>query len=148
MVEKLVVCGSCGGINRLPEARPATGAKCGKCASKLFRGHPDDISGDNLGRQIDRGTLPVLVDVWAPWCGPCRTMAPAFEAAAAVLEPEVRLVKLNSDRHQATSAELGIRGIPTMILFAGGREIARVSGAMTTGEITNWVRERLPAVAS
>jgi thioredoxin 2 len=96
-----------------------------------------------LDRQVTRGTLPVLADVWAPWCGPCRMMAPAYEEAAKQLEPEVRLVKLNSDAEQATAGQLQIRGIPTMILFRHGRELARVSGAMSAGQIVSWVRGQL-----
>lgn len=139
-----VVCNNCGTVNRLPSSRPAGGAKCGKCGKPLFSGHPDDVDGATFERQVARSTLPVLVDVWAPWCGPCLSMAPAYEAAARALEPQVRLIKLNSDAEQAIAGRLGIRGIPTLILFHGAKEIARTSGAMTTGQIVGWVRERLP----
>jgi len=101
-----------------------------------------------FSRQIDQNTLPVLVDVWAPWCGPCLSMAPAYEAAARALEPDVVVLKLNSDDEQTTSANLGIRSIPTLLLFQGGRETARISGAMSTGQIVRWVRDRLPSTAS
>lgn len=141
--DRLVVCTKCSGVNRVPSTRRAEDAKCGVCHERLFTAHPDDITGAALDRQVARGTLPVLVDVWAPWCGPCRMMAPAFEAAAGELEPDMRLVKLNSDNEQQTAARLGIRGIPTMILFHGGHEIARTSGAMTAGQIVAWARGRL-----
>ncbi|TIN41764.1 MAG: thioredoxin TrxC [Mesorhizobium sp.] len=147
MQEKLVVCGKCGRVNRLPPARDAGDAKCGKCGSRLFSGHPADVDTQSFDRQVTRSSLPVVVDIWAPWCGPCKMMAPAYEAAANELEPHVRLIKLNSDNEQAVAARLGIRGIPTMILFHGGQEVARTSGAMTAGQIVRWVRDHLPAAA-
>lgn len=142
--ENLVVCSTCGGVNRLPPRRNAGGAKCGKCGKRLFSGHPEDVNGRVFDHQITRSSIPVVVDIWAPWCGPCKMMAPAYEAAANKLEPDVRLIKLNSDNEQAVSARLGIRSIPTMILFYGGREVARTSGAMTAGQIIRWVRDHLP----
>jgi thioredoxin 2 len=142
--ENLVVCTKCGVVNRVPRGRNGTDAKCGKCGAPLFSGLPQDIDGANFDRQVGRGSLPVLVDIWAPWCGPCKMMAPAYEAAARALEPNVRLVKLNSDKEQAIAARLGIRGIPTMILFHHQREIARISGAMSASQIVNWVRNQVP----
>ncbi|AZO41795.1 thioredoxin TrxC [Mesorhizobium sp. M7D.F.Ca.US.005.01.1.1] len=146
--QNLVVCSKCGGVNRLPPARNAREAKCGKCGIRLFSGHPEDVDAATFDHQIARSSLPVVVDIWAPWCGPCKMMAPAYEAAANELEPHVRLIKLNSDSEQAIAARLDIRGIPTMILFHGGREIARTSGAMTAGQIVRWVRDRLPTVTA
>jgi thioredoxin 2 len=145
MSDKLAVCGKCGSVNRLPSARPAEAAKCGSCGSRLFSGRPEDVDPSIFDRHVSRSTLPVLVDVWAPWCGPCRMMAPAYEAAAGELEPGVKLIKLNSDVEQEVAARFGIRSIPTMLLFLGGREVGRTSGTMTTRQIVGWVRDRLQA---
>jgi thioredoxin 2 len=147
MSDRMVVCSSCGGINRLPEKRDASAAKCGKCSERLFGGHPHDVDAATFDRHVKRSTLPVLVDIWAPWCGPCLSMAPAYKAAAAELEPDVMLLKLDSDKNPASSERLGIRGIPTMILFHAGREVARTSGAMSASQIVSWVRGKLPATA-
>jgi len=141
--ETLVVCSRCATVNRLLTGKPASEGKCGKCHAPLFSGHPEDVSAAAFEKHVSRGTVPVLVDVWAPWCGPCRMMAPAFEAAARDLEPKVRLIKLNSDDEQALAGRLGIRGIPTMILFRGGSELARTSGALSASQIVSWARDRL-----
>jgi thioredoxin 2 len=142
-----IVCLACSGINRVPRDRPAEAALCGRCRAPLFSGKPAEVDAAMLDRQVRQGEVPVLVDVWAPWCGPCRMMAPAFEAAAAALEPGMRLLKLNSDAEPDMAARLGIRGIPTMILFAGGREVARVSGAMAAQQIVSWARGKQAAIA-
>ena len=141
--DKRVVCVSCGAINRVPEGKNAGDAKCGSCGRALFEGRPVDVNAQMLERQIAKGTLPVVVDVWAPWCGPCRYMAPEYEKASQALEPMARFLKLNSDVEQQFSARQGIRSIPTMILFKDGKEADRVSGAMSATQIDRWLRERL-----
>lgn len=141
--EKRVVCTSCGSANRLPADREAQDAKCGTCGAPLFSGRSSDVEGAAFERQVGKSTIPVVVDVWAPWCGPCRAMAPEFEKAARALEPRARFIKLNSDNEQHIASRLGIRGIPTMLLFREGREVARVSGAMSADQIGRWLGEQL-----
>lgn len=138
-----VVCPACGGVNRVPATRLSQNPKCGRCKEPLFAGRAQPVSGAAFSQQLQRSDIPLLVDFWAPWCGPCRMMAPAFEQAAEQLEPQVRLLKLNTEEEQAAASQFGIRGIPTMILFAGGREVNRVSGAMDAGGIINWTRQAL-----
>ncbi len=137
-----IVCSYCGAINRIPEGRDLAAGKCGKCSRLLFEGLPADVPAAILEKHIAKSDIPVLVDVWAPWCGPCKVMGPQFEAAARQAEPGLRFVKLNSDNNQDLSARLGIRGIPTMIMFKGGKEIGRISGAMTSSDILAWARDR------
>lgn len=133
-----VVCGGCGQINRLPAARAPNEARCGSCHAPIFSGHPIEVDEAAFARHVAHSDLPLLVDVWAPWCGPCRAMAPMFERAAHELEPRVRLLKLNADSAPETSSRFGITGIPTLLLLQGGRELARVSGAMDAQRIVSW----------
>ncbi len=135
-----IVCGHCGQINRLPADRPATDARCGACHQPLFDGHPIEVDEQGFTRHIAHSDIPVLVDVWAPWCGPCRAMAPMFERAAKELEPDVRLIKLNADSAPDVSSRLSITGIPTLLLMRGGKVISRQSGAMDARNIVAWTR--------
>jgi thioredoxin 2 len=135
-----LVCPHCHAINRVPAARLGQAPNCGQCHRPLFDAHPLELTAATFDKHISRNDIPVLVDFWAPWCGPCKMMAPQFAQAAGLLEPQVRLAKVNTEAEQGLGAQYGIRSIPTLALFRGGREIARQPGAMGAQDIVNWVR--------
>jgi thioredoxin 2 len=125
----------------VPADREASAAKCGKCGAAVFSGKPVNLSSASFDRHISRSDIPVVVDFWADWCGPCKMMAPAYAQAAAELEPEVRLAKLDTEAANDVAARFNIRSIPTLIVFREGREVARQAGAMPAPQLAAWIRE-------
>ena len=138
-----LVCPHCNAVNRVLAAKPGQAPNCGKCHQPLFTAHPLELNAATFATHIERNDIPVLVDFWAPWCAPCKMMAPQFVQAAGMLEPRVRLAKVDTEAEQELGAQYGIRSIPTLALFKSGREVARQAGAMSAQDMVRWVTAQL-----
>jgi thioredoxin 2 len=138
-----VVCPQCLKVNRIPKKESYTKANCGGCKSSLLKSMPVSVDTDKLGTFVANSDVPVVVDFWAPWCGPCLQMAPAFEESALAMPLQAQFVKVNTDEQQALGAQYGIQSIPTLIIFKNGKEVDRLSGALDASRLQNWVRQYL-----
>lgn len=135
-----IVCPSCNGTNKIP--LDAVSPKCGRCKHELFDTTPIDLSTQNYNQHVEKNDIPVIVDFWAPWCGPCKSMAPNFKKAAENFKGKVRFAKVNTEVEQSIAGEKGIRSIPTLILYKNGKELDRVSGALDATQLTQWIKSK------
>lgn len=142
-----LICTECGQANRVPQDKLGAAPKCGTCGAKLADGSVGTLDLATLTKAVKTDDLPMIIDFWAPWCGPCRMMAPEFAKAAKVLAPRVRFAKINTEEHPEASQRFGIRGIPLLILFHKGREVARLTGARPAAEIDRFVRDHVAMAA-
>lgn len=139
----IIMCPHCGGLNRIPDEKLNQSPSCGKCKQSLLTDTPIEMTGDQLLRAIEKTDQPIVVDFWAPWCGPCKMFAPTFAQAAQQLESQAKLVKINTEVEQQIAAKFNIRSIPTLAIFKNGKEIARQSGAMSLPSFVQWVQQSI-----
>ncbi|WP_404414729.1 thioredoxin TrxC [Marinospirillum sp.] len=138
-----LACPHCLAMNRIPTSRLGDGPKCGQCKQPVFTKAPLEVDEKSFHGLVLKGDLPVVVDFWASWCGPCKMMAPAFAEVSGELEPQLRFAKVNTEQSQQLAAQYGIRSIPTLAVFKGGKEIARQAGAMQAGQLRSWLQQYL-----
>ena len=143
MENSIIVCPQCDGLNRVPNQRLAENPTCGKCKQPLFNGKPVALTDANFNQHINGSDLPVIVDFWAPWCGPCKTMAPAYEQAAAKIEPRAILAKVDTEQNQQLAQRFAIRSIPTLAVFKAGKQVASQPGAMSLAQLVQWIEQHL-----
>lgn len=141
-----ISCPHCAVTNKLPEQRLSDHPKCGRCKQPIFNGKAIELNAANYSAMLNRNDIPVLIDCWASWCGPCQQFAPIFEQAAEQFEPKIRLAKLDTESEQGIATQLQIRSIPTLILFQNGKEKARISGALPLGQLKQWLNQQNVAV--
>ena len=138
-----IVCPYCNGTNRLPKDKITEDAKCGRCKKSIFDTKPLELNKDNISQHLEKNDIPVIIDFWAPWCGPCKMMGPNFEKAALNYKTKVRFAKVNTEDQQSLGAHFGIRSIPTLVLFKNGKEVDRVSGALDATQLSQWINSKL-----
>ena len=140
----IIMCPHCAGLNRIPDDKLSNSATCGKCKQSLFTGTPIEMTGQQFTRALEKTDQPLVVDFWAPWCGPCQGFAPTFSKAAKNFEPQARFVKINTENEQQIAAQFGIRSIPTLAIFQNGKEVTRLAGAMDFNGFSQWLNQNLP----
>lgn len=139
----IIMCPNCGGLNRIGDEKLNSDPTCGKCKKPLFNGKPLEMNTEQFLRAYQKTDQPLIVDFWAPWCGPCQNFAPTFSQAAAQFEPRARFIKINTENEQQLGAQFNIRSIPTLAIFKAGKEVTRMSGALDLGGFSRWLEQNL-----